>query len=249
MAGMEARNHFTAVAMSIVIERLEQAMRRKGYNRSEVARRAGLGTSAVYDIISGKNKNPAYDTLRSIAKVLDCELAYLLGETDNYGAEPKIVRGVVMPIIGVAEAGAYRKIIAFEPGKTAGLKSMVGNLSRHHPQADHFLLEIRGDSMNATHEGPLTDGMYAICVDMISADLRVESGNIYAIRRTLDGGLTYETTLRRALVRSDRVELIWESTDPEYHESLTVQGEITTDPRQKIYAFGKVIGSNNNFEK
>jgi transcriptional regulator with XRE-family HTH domain len=235
--------------MSIVIERLNDAMRRKGINRSEVARRASLKPSTVYDIVSGKNKNPSYDILKSICKVLDCELAYLLGEADKSFDEPNIVRGVVMPIIGIAEAGAFRKITPFEPSKPNGPNGMRGNLSRHHPEAGHFMLQIRGDSMNATREGHLTDGMWAICVDMISADLRVESGNVYAIRRTLDGGLTYETSLRRALVRSDRVELSYESSYAELRETLTEWGGITTDPTQKIFAFGKVVGFTGSFEK
>jgi transcriptional regulator with XRE-family HTH domain len=246
-ARLKARNQLTAAPM-IVIERLNDAIRRKGINRSEVARRAGLKPSAVYDIVSGKNKNPNYELLKSVCKVLDCELAYLLGETDKSFNEPNIVRGVVMPIIGIAEAGAFRKIIPFEPGKTNGLSAMRGNLSRHHPEADHFMVHIRGDAMNATREGPLTDGMWAICVDMISADLRVESGHVYAIRRTLDG-VTYETSLRRALVRGDRVELSCESSVAELRETLTVLGGVTTDPTQKIFAFGKVVGFTGSFEK
>jgi hypothetical protein len=35
--------------------------------------------------------------------------------------------------------------------------------------------------------------MEVLCVDMADAGLQVESGRIYATRRTLDGGQTYET--------------------------------------------------------
>jgi len=50
---------------------------------------------------------------------------------------------------------------------------------------------------------------------MADAGLQVESGKIYATRRTLDGGQTYETIVRRAMVFRDRAELSAGSGRPE----------------------------------
>lgn len=54
--------------MSTVAANIEAAMVRKGTNSSEVARRAGVGPTGVYDIVKGKSKHPRLDTLRKIAE-------------------------------------------------------------------------------------------------------------------------------------------------------------------------------------
>lgn len=42
-------------------------MTRKGTNPAEVARRAHINPTGVYDILSGKSRNPRLDTLHKIA--------------------------------------------------------------------------------------------------------------------------------------------------------------------------------------
>lgn len=49
-----------AIAM-LVAKNLEAAMDRKGTNPAEVARRAGLNPTGVYDILSGKSRHPRLD--------------------------------------------------------------------------------------------------------------------------------------------------------------------------------------------
>lgn len=51
----------------LVAKNLEAAMERKGTNPAEVARRAGLNPTGVYDILSGKSRSPRLDTLHKIA--------------------------------------------------------------------------------------------------------------------------------------------------------------------------------------
>ena len=50
-----------------VARNIEAAMARKGTNPAEVARRAHLNPTAVYDILSGKSRSPKLDTLNKIA--------------------------------------------------------------------------------------------------------------------------------------------------------------------------------------
>lgn len=51
----------------IVARNIEAIMERKGTNAAEVARRMGSNPTAVYDILSGKSRNPRLDTLHKIA--------------------------------------------------------------------------------------------------------------------------------------------------------------------------------------
>ncbi len=63
--------YFTAMERdSIVVmvaANLAEAMARKGTNAAEVARRAGLNPTGVYDILKGKSRSPRLDTLHKIA--------------------------------------------------------------------------------------------------------------------------------------------------------------------------------------
>jgi transcriptional regulator with XRE-family HTH domain len=51
----------------LVARNLKAAMERKDTNPSEVARRAGINPTGVYDILSGKSRSPRLDTLHKIA--------------------------------------------------------------------------------------------------------------------------------------------------------------------------------------
>lgn len=51
----------------LVARNLQAAMVRKDTNPSEVARKAGINPTGVYDIISGKSRSPRLDTLQKIA--------------------------------------------------------------------------------------------------------------------------------------------------------------------------------------
>lgn len=53
---------------------------RQGRSGEEVAQAAGLGRSAVNDILSGRSKRPRYDTLLRIAKVLNVPVEQLTNE-------------------------------------------------------------------------------------------------------------------------------------------------------------------------
>ena len=65
----------------MVARNIEAAMARKGTNPAEVARRANLNPTAVYDILSGKSRSPKLDTLHKIAvQGLNMPVSALLSE-------------------------------------------------------------------------------------------------------------------------------------------------------------------------
>lgn len=51
----------------LVAHNLAAAMARKGTNAAEVARKAGINPTGVYDILKGKSRSPRLDTLHKIA--------------------------------------------------------------------------------------------------------------------------------------------------------------------------------------
>lgn len=66
-------------------------MDRKRLNAAEVARRAGLNSTGVYDILSGKSRSPKIETLGKIAKALDVPMALLFEKADEGEIRREIV--------------------------------------------------------------------------------------------------------------------------------------------------------------
>lgn len=68
----------------LVARNIEAIMAQKGLNAAEVARRLGTNPTLVYDILSGKSRNPRLDTLHKIAvKGLGVPVSALLFEAND----------------------------------------------------------------------------------------------------------------------------------------------------------------------
>lgn len=202
--------------------RLQSLISERSTTPHAVSRDAKLGSTYVYDIIIGRNKNPSLLAVQAIAKVLGTTLAYLMGEADHVASDGNIKLLDTMPMISAAETGTYRKLSA-----SATYPKVHGPRSQRHPNAQHFALQVADDALNARAGGPpITAGMIALCVDMAEDGLLVETGRLYCVRRTIDGGNTWETLIRRAQVFRDRTLLWAESATPERHEVIPVQGTL-----------------------
>jgi transcriptional regulator with XRE-family HTH domain len=61
-----------------MILRLKKQMAKVGINARELAERASVGRSFVYDILNGKSSNPTTKKLGAIAEILGVSVAYLI---------------------------------------------------------------------------------------------------------------------------------------------------------------------------
>lgn len=68
----------------ILANRLKFQMERIGISPRELSDKASVGKSFVYDILSGKTRNPTAKKLMAIAEVLGVHLSYLLRNEDNF---------------------------------------------------------------------------------------------------------------------------------------------------------------------
>jgi phage repressor protein C with HTH and peptisase S24 domain len=85
--------------------RLERAMRDAGYNARSLSLAAGLGITAVRDILEHRIVSPRYHTLESLGRLLGVSAAYLAtGET---AAEPQQQTALLrdFPVYGAAQGG------------------------------------------------------------------------------------------------------------------------------------------------
>jgi transcriptional regulator with XRE-family HTH domain len=242
----------------LMADRIRRVMARRRTNAAALARTAHLGSTAVYDILRRKNRNPSRAVLESIARAADVNVDYLLGNTDNMEVRRGDALGdkaavLPIPVIGLAEAGAYRAAMLTFDLDEHELPTINAPLPKHHPEGRRFALQVIGHSMDAARPAPIAHGMYALCVDLASAGLGIESGRIYAVQRTLDGGQTWECIIKRCMVYADRIELVSESThkDDPRHQPIVInrraKGNDLLDTRE-IKAIGLVYGAMSSFE-
>lgn len=62
---------------------IQAQMDLRGTNAAQVARGAGVNATAVYDILSGKSRNPRLDTVHKIANFLNVTVQHLLREKSD----------------------------------------------------------------------------------------------------------------------------------------------------------------------
>jgi SOS-response transcriptional repressor LexA len=225
-------------AESILQTRLRELMQRHQLSHAELSRKAGLGQTAVNDIMSGRNQSPSNRAVEKLATALGVSVEYLTRSTASDERTGKGSPGAI-PLIGIAEAGAWRTVSA----QAADVSESVSpQRSRNYRSFNHFALRVQGDSMNAARP-PIGDGQIILCVDMADAGLEITDGRVYVVRRTRDGGQTYEMTVKRAFVFRDRIELRPESTNPA-HQAITVKRGMDEDfDGTRVEAIGLVYGT------
>ena len=67
--------------MSILEERLKEAMNQVGVNQSELATRSGCSKAAISQYLSGKNE-PKHTTIVKFAEILGVDESWLAGNSD-----------------------------------------------------------------------------------------------------------------------------------------------------------------------
>ena len=209
---------------------------------------AGLGETALKDILNGKSKKPEFATLAKIATELGVPLSEFaqggttgpdveLGHTPHGGkglqdrtivsAPPTEVRKV--PVIGVVQAGAWAEVIDDE---RTPLEWIVFD-EPEYARTDVFALVVRGPSVNKVYP----DGSRVICVPAASAGVR--EGDFVIVRRRR--GAFAETTLKQIQTGSDGdVELWPRSDDPAFQEPIRLSE--TRDPEESPEILAVVVG-------
>ena len=190
---------------SELTKRLRQVIETRGTNAREISKRAGCGPSAVSDILTGRNKKPSALVLQNIATALLCPVDFFT-KSGVGGEGPIVVPLLLEPnieVVGVAETGAYRE----EKEQGAIIRKIAGPPHKRFPDAKCYALEMRDKSMDRAQPFPLAPGAFACFIDINEAGRRIESGNIYVIRRTFAGsqsGTMIETIVRRAVVNGGK---------------------------------------------
>lgn len=171
----------------ILVKRLEDEMKKQGFNYKSLSRAAGLGETSVRDIITRRAANPRRDTLQKIAARLGRPLSYFLAE--EYEAVVRVA----------GEIGAQAKIVSPKLLRVGETEQPSESLDRVEmpPELgyrDLVALRVKGDAlMPFMPSGTLlyycaTDESRESCLDGLCV-VQVKDGA--AMVRTLKRGVLY----------------------------------------------------------
>lgn len=144
---------------SYLIQRLRSRMLECGLNARELAERADVGASFVYDILNGKSTNPTTLKLSKIAAVLDVDVTYLLQQdnVERAGAstiisheKPGVMAIPALSVIASLNGGAVvmdENIIAAHYFQRHWIRDYLGIQAN-----DLRIVNVVGDGMDPTLE-------------------------------------------------------------------------------------------------
>jgi hypothetical protein len=69
--------------MDTLVARLKERIEACNTNISRASLEMGFGRQILRDIINGRSKSPSIAVVEAAARVLDCSVSYLVGETDE----------------------------------------------------------------------------------------------------------------------------------------------------------------------
>lgn len=136
-------------------------MERAHTNARELAEKAGVGRSFVYDVLSGKSANPTTHKLAAVAEALGVSVSFLLYGEDGYSSDmaggraserlPHSSEVVSIPSIAVQASMGGGMLINDEPEDKPFYfqRAWVRDHLRASP-TELRVIEVRGDSMIPT---------------------------------------------------------------------------------------------------
>lgn len=151
-------------------------------NAHELAERANVGQSFVYDILSGKSRNPTIEKLTAIAHILGVSPLYLMyGSSDEHVKNPAIPDDMItIPHLIARSNGSHINIETMEGIPNFFQLSWIKNQLKTDP-ADLRLVKVLGDTMSPTLDED----------DQVLIDISKKSANPAGLFAIFDGvGIT-----------------------------------------------------------
>lgn len=170
--------------------RIRERLDTLGLNPFEAAIMAGQNRYFLSDLVSGKKQSLRQTSFPELAKVLDCDVEYLLG---SQATPRRIVAGEPTEIAGIAEQDVWR------PRSHAPVGNIAIGIDPRYPAEKQAVYRVRGP--HADWLG-MADGDYLVTL----LDKSVRDGDVILFRRRREGR-EEEITVRRVDVGRARTSV------------------------------------------
>lgn len=202
--------------------------------------KAGLGPDAIRIILDGRSRSPRADRLQAIARALQCDVRYLLGESADVGDPPQTIveRGGMrsLPIRHEVAAGLWRER---DEQADAPMGEAPAFVLPAYERFDQWLERVIGPSMNRLG---ITDGSLIHVVDAI--DLRYEPVNddVVVVERSRAQGALIERSVKQISIDPEGIELWGRSYEERFNVPLSLTaGTAPHEDDVTVQIAGKVV--------
>ena len=198
--------------------RLVELMELRDTNMRAVSLKAGLGATAVRDMLK-RDRVPGADTFAAVAEALDCRLDWLAfgKEPSPYSDVTLVPKPVSRPkVVGMIQAGIWQEEGAFYPDEMPELPTFVDPALG---AADVVAFKVIGDSTNLV----APSGSYVIAASYIDIGRGPLDGELAVVARH-DAGRV-ELTLKRVRFINGDIRLDPESDNPRWQEPVWIRSE------------------------
>lgn len=192
----------TPIAANIARSMTEAGLTQKG-----LALKAGLGETAIRDILKGRSRHPRHDTIQKIADALNCSAAELLGEGQAAAVSDQIM------VCGTVQADAWHDEAQW-PSELWFPLSLPPD--PRYPAAERHGLVVRGNGMDCLYP----DGSIVLCLPLDKLGHGLRHATRVVCRRRKGDGKT-ELSIKEYVEREDGTVWLWpRSTDPHFQQPL-----------------------------
>lgn len=216
-------------------DRIKQRLDALGITQFEAGLRAGWNENFLYDFMTGRKKAIKGEGPARIAYALQCSIEFLEGKSDEIGDPPLGGGSSLLPLIGFAEAGIFRKTSTplTYPDRTP---------VPPHPNfsADaQFSVLMRDNSLQKLG---VTEGMFLSVVAHEAVGATLQNGMIVLVEHRRLGDTEAELSAREIQHYSDRIELLTKplTGDP---STIIVRDGKTDEPDGTVTIRGIVISA------
>jgi transcriptional regulator with XRE-family HTH domain len=226
--------------------RLRALLKEKGRSARDVSLKAGLGATAVKDILSGRSKRPEFATLQAIAQELGVSVFDFTTSGDAGAAGPGAAstdERIVPRMLEVryrVRAGLWQEVEFEEPPERNGYPAVPHPRYAEWPQ---WLERVEGDSVNLK----VPEGHYIHVVDALEMGYKPKTGDWVVVERHRDQGAIRERTIKQVEVvpgvPRPLVRLWPRSSNPKWSEPIDLQDGARPGEEVEARIVGLVVGA------
>ncbi|MCV0427169.1 MAG: hypothetical protein K5905_17040 [Roseibium sp.] len=118
-----------------------------------------------------------------------------------------------VPIVGEVAAGLWMEAALFE---TENAEESTISYDVRFPAQSQFVVRVRGESLNKV----AANGDLLLCVDYLAAGIVPKENDLVLVERSRDDGMTIERTAKRVIKMNGQSELMPESNDPRFQDTI-----------------------------
>jgi transcriptional regulator with XRE-family HTH domain len=203
-----------------IASRVRQRLTDLNKSAASASLEAGLGRSAIQDILSGRVGNPRFDTLVKLAEALDCSVNYLTGMHDDPADgirysnlnEYSLFDAIPSYIYGVLAAGVFT-----EPGPDSDPVTPPTSAPRHLAYRDlrrpDLSVELWRQNDNSLAGIGILKGDILTATDMGSEEIALKPGRVVVVKRVIGMEGPLEMSARVVEIVNNTVRLVTKPTE------------------------------------